>query len=168
MELTPQQELFCRYYAQNTELFGNATLSYAEAYDYKLDERSREQPILARNTKGEPTEFGDSEYKIIYDQCSSHGSRLIRNGKIQERVRVLLNEFMRDDVIDAQLLKVIVEGKDQDKVAAIKEYNKLKQRIIDKQDITSGGKPIPIYGGQSTNIPGHNSNKEDIPTDPAN
>ena len=30
--LNPRQELFCRYYTQNDELFGNATLSYAEAY----------------------------------------------------------------------------------------------------------------------------------------
>jgi hypothetical protein len=28
---------FCRYYTQNEKLFGNATHSYAEAYDYKLD-----------------------------------------------------------------------------------------------------------------------------------
>jgi hypothetical protein len=35
--LNPQCELFCRYYTQNEKLFGNATHSYAEAYDYKLD-----------------------------------------------------------------------------------------------------------------------------------
>jgi hypothetical protein len=38
--LTPQQELFCRFYTQNEHLFGNATLSYAEAYGFKLDELS--------------------------------------------------------------------------------------------------------------------------------
>ena len=30
-ELNPQRELFCRYLTQNSELFGQATLSYAEA-----------------------------------------------------------------------------------------------------------------------------------------
>lgn len=29
-------------------------------------------------------------------------------------------------------------------------------------DITSGGKPIPIYGGQSVSVPGHDSDEEDI------
>jgi hypothetical protein len=33
-----------------------------------------------------------------------------------------------------------------------------------KNDITSGGKPIPIYGGQSVIYQGHDSNQEDIPT----
>lgn len=32
-------------------------------------------------------------------------------------------------------------------------------------DITSGGKPIPIYGGQSITIQEHNSDQEDIPTE---
>ena len=35
-------------------------------------------------------------------------------------------------------------------------------------DLTTGGKPIPIYGGLSIPIQGHNSDKEDIPTEQAN
>lgn len=30
--LTPKQEKFCRNYSLNNEFFGNATLSYADAY----------------------------------------------------------------------------------------------------------------------------------------
>lgn len=37
-----------------------------------------------------------------------------------------------------------------------------------KTDITSGGKPIPIYGGQSINISEHNSDEESIPAQEAN
>lgn len=158
--LTPPQELFCRYYAQNSELFGNATLSYAEAYEYHLDELSKEQPVLATNEKGEPTELGDSEYTLQYNVCSMAGSRLIRQDKIQLRIRALLNELMKDDVVDAQLVKIIMEGEDKDKVAAIKEYNKLKQRIIEKQDITSGGKPIIL--------PSELIAKNDTPLNPEN
>ena len=33
-KLSPQQELFCRYYTQNEALFGNATLCYDEAYSF--------------------------------------------------------------------------------------------------------------------------------------
>lgn len=41
---------------------------------------------------------------------------------------------------------------------------------VDKteSDVTSGGKPIPIYGGQSTDISRHNSDQEDIPTQEEN
>jgi hypothetical protein len=45
-ELNAKRELFCRYYTQNSELFGNATLSYAEAFDYKLEDKPRS---FARN-----------------------------------------------------------------------------------------------------------------------
>ena len=41
LTLNPKEELFCRYYTQNEALFGNATLSYAEAYGYGLDELSK-------------------------------------------------------------------------------------------------------------------------------
>lgn len=37
-----------------------------------------------------------------------------------------------------------------------------------KTDITSGGKPIPIYGGQSVDIQGYNSNEKDIPAQETN
>lgn len=37
-----------------------------------------------------------------------------------------------------------------------------------KTDVTSGGKPIPIYGGQSLNIPEHNSDEESISAHEAN
>ena len=37
LELNLQRELFCRYLTQNSELFGQATLSYAEAYTDAAD-----------------------------------------------------------------------------------------------------------------------------------
>jgi hypothetical protein len=49
--LKPQQELFCRYYTQDFSLCGNATLSYAEAYEYKLDELARKMRSTRRLTK---------------------------------------------------------------------------------------------------------------------
>jgi len=36
------------------------------------------------------------------------------------------------------------------KLGAMREYNKLKQRIIEKKDITSGCLPIPLFGNVST------------------
>lgn len=148
-KLTPQQELFCKYYTQNTELFGNATLAYAEAFDYKLHELSLEQE---KDDKGNKIPRS-SEYEKTYDVCSAAASRLLRNVKIQRLCRKYLNELMRNDVVDSELVKVILQNYDlAPKVAAIKEYNKLKQRIIDKIDHTTKGKPLPapIYGGKST------------------
>lgn len=141
--LTPQQELFCRYYAQNNELFSNGTLSYAEAYDYKLDELSTEAPVLDTDDKGEPIKWGDSDYKKAYDVCSANASRLLRNEKIQARIVVLMNEWMKDEIVDSELFKVIKQNyKLESKIAAIREYNKLKQRITEKVDHTTKGEPI--------------------------
>lgn len=144
VDLTPKQELFCRYYTQNTALFGNATLAYAEAYDYSLDELSQERPVLETDEEGNAIKYGVSDYDKAYNVCSVQGSKTLRIPKIQERLVKLLNEYMKDEVVDAQLMKVIISGEDKDKVAAIKEYNKLRQRIVDKFDHTSGGKPIFI------------------------
>lgn len=143
-ELTLQQEMFCQYYINNDALFGNATLSYAEAYDYKLDELSTEKPVLANNADGTPTEWGDSEYTLAYNTCSACSSKLLRNNKINERVKKLLNELLKDEEVDAELARIIKNGKDSDKISAIKEYNALKQRIVKKTetDITSKGEKI--------------------------
>lgn len=49
--LNIQQELFCRYYTQNTYLFGNATRAYAEAYDYRLHELPDDDGYTDPDTK---------------------------------------------------------------------------------------------------------------------
>lgn len=147
--LTPKQELFCRYYTQNNELFGNGTLAYAEAYEYKLDELSKEKPIVERDAEGKPKKEGDSEYTLAYNTCSVQASRMLRNGKIQDRLTTLLNEYLKNEVVDAQLLKIIIGGKDTDKVSAIREYNRLRQRIVEKTDITSKGEQIKSSTGEN-------------------
>ena len=76
-ELNPKQILFCRFYTQNDELFGNATLAYAEAYGYELESLSKERPI----TQEDPLKYGDSEYTLGYNTCSVLGSKLLRNNK---------------------------------------------------------------------------------------
>lgn len=159
-ELTPKQELFCHIYTHNRQLFGNATLSYAEAYDYGLDELSQEKPVLGYDSKGEPNKWGESEYTKAYNVCSAQGSRLLRNQKIDDRIRELMNLLMRDSIVDAELISIVLHGeKDSDRVAAIKEYNKLKQRILDKVDHTTGGEKII---GINYVIPGQEITAKDI------
>lgn len=137
--LKPQQERFCRLYTQNTEYFGNATLSYAAAYGYELDSLSK---IREKTEKGKDI-VGTSDYDRTYDMCSANSSRLLRNDKIQDFLRKCYNDLMRNDVVDSELIKVILQERDlTPKVAAIKEYNKLKARVVDNIDVKSDGKPI--------------------------
>jgi hypothetical protein len=63
--LRPQHELFCQLYVKNEELFGNGTLCYAEAYNYKLETLSHEE---TRDEGGQLIE--DSEYDKAYNVCS--------------------------------------------------------------------------------------------------
>jgi len=136
--LKPQHELFCQLYVKNEELFGNATLCYAEAYNYKLDTLSHEE---SRDEFGQLIEA--SEYDRAYNTCSVDGSKLLRNAKVQERITKFLNEMLKDDIVDAQLAKVILQNdKLEPKVSAIREYNKIRQRITEKVDVTSGGERV--------------------------
>lgn len=139
MNLTTKQILFCKLYTQNRELFGNATLSYAEAFKIKLEGLSKINK-LDKNGKIIPR---SSPYDKKYDMCSASSSRLLRNVKINEFCTKCLNELMNDEVVDGELARVIIQNHElPSKISAIREYNKLKQRIIEKNDLTSGGKPL--------------------------
>lgn len=128
-KLNPQQELFCQYYATDREFFGNGVQSYIEAYGINL------------NKPG------------AYQVAQASASRLLSNVIICKRINELLSdEGLNDAFVDKQLLFVIAQHDDKSsKVAAIREYNKLKQRIIDRIDHTTKGKemPSPIYGGKA-------------------
>ena len=54
-----------------------------------------------------------------------------------------------------ELERMIATGDRDEKKFAMVEFNKIQCKRI-PQDITSGGKPIPIFG----NVPVHNSNQE--------
>lgn len=144
-----KQELFCRYYTQNEELFGNATHSYAEAFGYNLDGLSHDDAVYENYIDEEGKEsrrcVEASSYDRAYNVCSVTGNRLLRKAKVQARITVLLNELLEDKIVDSQLAKVIMQNKELPaKIAGIREYNKLKQRIVDKADITSDGLPLDI------------------------
>jgi hypothetical protein len=137
--LKPQHELFCQLYVKNAELFANATQCYAEAYGFKLDELSHERPVDAET--GE--QIGNSDFTIAERTCAVNGSKLLRNTKVQERITLLLNEMLKDVVVDAELAKVILQnGNPAAKMTAIREYNKIRQRITEKVDLTSNGEKI--------------------------
>lgn len=119
-DLTPKQRLFCELYVSEKEFFGNGVQSYIEAYD------------------------PDQTAKNWYKSACASASRLLRNVKVTKEINRLLEvQGLNDEAVDKQLSFLITQHADfGSKVQAIKEYNKLKQRIITKTDITSDGKPI--------------------------
>lgn len=130
-DLNLKRELFCRYYTQNDATFGNATLSYAEAYGYDFDALSDE------GTYEDGVKVKASTRELAENVCAVQGRKLLRNTHVQSRMTVLLNELLTDEIVDSQLAKVVMQDlKPEAKVAAIREYNKVKGRIIDKSQIT--------------------------------
>jgi|GEM_PF-3024845 len=128
-KLTQKQELFCQYYASDKEFFANGTQSYIQAYGL------------------------DREKVSDYKNAMSAASDLLRNPKIITRINELLESGgLNDAFVDKQLQFVISQSYDlSSKIAGIREYNKLKARIIDRLDHTTKGDklPQPIYGGKS-------------------
>jgi hypothetical protein len=134
-DLNIRREAFCQYFTKNQALFGNATLSYAEAYGYRLDELPRDDAKYKGKGK-KRVMVEESSYDKAYHVCATEGGRLLKIPEIQERITALLNELLRDDIVDSQLAKVITQDYDlQSKVRAINEYNKVRGRIIDKSKV---------------------------------
>ncbi len=126
-DLTQQQELFCKYYTTKGHLFDNATLAYAEAYQYDLPKDENGKIIVESKD---------------YNTCSALGSRLLVNDKVKARIQALFLALLNDQTMDARLGEIVVKGKDTDAIQGLKIYNDLKQRITKKLDITSGGRPL--------------------------
>jgi hypothetical protein len=124
--LSPQHEIFCNVYARDSEKFGNITESYAEAYGYDFETLSREPQVDKDGKKIS----GSSDYDRSVRTCAQSGSRLYRSVKIRQRIADILNEFLTDKFVDSELTKVIQQdGKLEPKVAAIREFNKLRGRL---------------------------------------
>jgi hypothetical protein len=123
-ELNAKRELFCRHYAQGEGTFGNATLSYAAAYD--IDLQFINKTDRWGNQVQQPVDLGR------YNVCSVNGSRLLRDAKVKKRVQELRLELLNDEFVDAELVNVIQQNEERGpKVAAIREFNKLRMRIVD-------------------------------------
>ncbi len=124
--LNPKQELFCQLYASDREFFGNGVQSYIEAY----------QP--------------DQSLPNWYNTARVGASQLLTNTNVLKRIDELLNlDGFNDQAVDKQLKFLVSQNTDfGSKVAAIREYNKLKSRITEKTealvtaDVTSNGQTI--------------------------
>ncbi len=137
-ELNARQERFCQIYTGEQEFFGNGVQSYLEVYDV-----DRTKPKW-------------------YETACQCASQLLSNPKVFNRINELLEEQgLNDAFVDKQLSFLLAQQSDfTNKLGAIREYNKLKQRIIDKIDhkVTV---VEPILGGTSNGkISSNDSNSE--------
>lgn len=120
-ELNLKQETFCQLYTSDRMFFGNGTQAYIEAYDINL---------------GKP-----NAYKV----AQAAASRLLSNVMVCKRINELLEEGgLNDEFVDKQLVFLLTQHDDKgSKLGAIREYNKLKQRVADRMEHTGrDGGPI--------------------------
>lgn len=118
--LTLEQEMFCQYFTSPTEFYGNGVQAYASAYSMDV---------------ADPRQ---------YNSAKSASARLLTNVNVCARINSLLDTGgFNDQNVDKQLLLLISQSADfNSKLGAIREYNKLKARITEKLDLTSGNAPI--------------------------
>ena len=117
-KLTPKQELFCNLFATDRDCFGNGTQAYLKA-------------------------FSTEKIPIPYKTAKTQASLLLTNPNLTERIRKLMDVFISNEVVDAELAAVILQWADiSSKVSAVREYNKVKGRVTDKIE----------HSGEITNI----------------
>jgi hypothetical protein len=123
-------ELFCQNFVKNPETFNNGMRTLA----------------FVRNQNPDKNE--DEDEKTHFNRINvlrNNASRLLTKANIEQRIRFLFLELFDEVEVDKQLSKVIQQDNSwSSKVDAIREFNKLKQRIVEKTDITSGGKPLSV------------------------
>lgn len=112
-KLTKKQELFCKLFATNREFFGNGTQAYAKAYNIDLTKRGKLSVAKASASR-----------LLTYDYISDNINKLIDIGGLN------------DKRVDKELLFLIEQNANFNvKLGAIKEYNSLRKRIIQREEI---------------------------------
>jgi phage terminase small subunit len=125
-KLNPNQEMFCQLYTSSTEFFGNGTQAYIEAYEIDIKKPG------------------------AYAAARVSACRLLTKDNILKRIDKILEEtILNNEFVDKQLAFLITQHADfSTKMRAISEYNKLKQRITEKQEI-NGNIEITINDAKS-------------------
>jgi len=137
----PKHELFCWVYAgyHNARLFGNGTQSYMQAYGYNSEiDKINEKIEIIRAKKGKKDavtgeDVGitvlEAKIKSIKHVAQTLAYDLMTKKPIRQRIDYLLSSYITHDHGDRELQFVILQRNDlASKVAAIREYNRLKER----------------------------------------
>ncbi len=111
-KLNLQQDLFCQFYSgsKGRDYLGNGLQSYAAAYGLDLNKTSN------------------------INSSKSNAYRLLTNDYILARVRELMKgQRLTEEDVDNELEYLIKQHGDYtNKLGAIKEFNRLKQRVTEK------------------------------------
>lgn len=146
IDLKPADEMFCQLFVMGgPETRDNQYASYLKAFNLQeeLDALSDEPEY--KEVTNEKT--GEVTLEPIRDSSPrAYRAKLIRNSAsilyakpyIQARCIQLLNALLKDEIVDAELAKIIMQKDvtEATKLNAIKEYNALRQRIIKKEEHT--------------------------------
>ena len=137
-KLSPPQEAFCRYFIGVD--FNNGTRAYARAYGYENElseyDDLNELSETKRRELGKQERF--EELQLKYNNWRAAAPRLLTLVSVERRVNELLLETFDENKVDAEHAWVIKQKRDlPSKIAAIREFNKLKGRITDKVKVTN-------------------------------
>ena len=122
--LNPREKRFCQLYAGGGEFCGNGVWSYIVANDL-----TNIIPLVSYSNLNE-TE------KKAYNTAKAMAAKWLTRRNISQQCDKILDKLIRDDVVDRELARVIMQNDELSaKVAAIREYNLLKSRITAKSDI---------------------------------
>lgn len=112
-KLNPQQEKFCWLYATDYSMNGNWVRCYAEAYGKDIT-----------------TSAG-------YQAAAASASELLKNVKIREQIRIIMDYHINEEVVDHELHTLILQDDDKwVKRAAIRDWNELRKRLKTTGDWT--------------------------------
>jgi phage terminase small subunit len=132
-EVTMKQELFCQAWVDSV---GNGTQSAFIAFDIVGKE-------LLELDKKDLTE----EQKVIIDKgyktASTMACEYLRKPSVIKRIDEIIEERgFNDEAVKREHFKLLKEGDETVRMRAIESYYKLKGKITDRQDITSGGETL--------------------------
>ena len=127
-KLTPQQKYFCELYATNRDFFGNGTQAYIEAYNVDLTKKGG------------------------YMVAKSGAYENLTKPYLLKHIRSLMElGGLSNERVDKELLFLIEQNAELgNKLGAIKEFNKVNGRIIDKGEVDTT---------MTVNIVNYDSNK---------
>lgn len=154
--LSNEEAAFVFYYVKNDSTYGNGTMSYAMAYGFDLDSYPKDDAKyknIYANVKGkkvfvEKKMIQESSYTRAEATCAVNASKLLRRTKIQDLRVKYLNDLMTDEIVDAELTKVIKQNHSpQAKVAAIRERNKIAGRHVERFELT-GADGEKLFGDE--------------------
>lgn len=110
--LTPKQRRFCELYARSEEFFCNGVKAYMAAF----------------GSKGKP---------VSYDSAKVGASKLLADVRVSKYINEILEaDGLNTTFVDKQLTMLMIQNADLHvKLAAIREYNRLKGRITKEPEV---------------------------------